>query len=172
MVKLYIDFNTDKRKNAANSLEKKIKLVNYNVYGKTLHNFRKRINVRLINNAKGYQKYVSKPSFVSQKKCSKNFVTIHETKPILTLNKPIYAGLSILGLSKLLMYDFHYGYIKRNYDAKLLFTDTGSLVYEIETEDIYEDFYEGKNLFGFTNYPEDSIELYSKFFDFFRKIYW
>ena len=58
------------------------------------------------------------------------------------------------------MYEFHYKYIKRKFDAKLLFTDTDSLVYEIKTEDVYEDFYQDKNLFDFSDYP-----LNSKFFD-------
>ena len=58
------------------------------------------------------------------------------------------------------MFEFHYKYIKSTFDAKLLFTDTDSLVYEIKTEDIYEDFYQDKNLFGFSDHPLDS-----KFFD-------
>ena len=90
----------------------------------------------------------------------KIFVAIHEIKPVLTLNKPIYVGFSILNLSKLLMYEFHYKCIKSKFNAKLLFTDTDSLVYEIKTEDVYEDFYQDKNLFDFSDYPLDS-----KFFD-------
>ena len=78
----------------------------------------------------------------------------------MTLNRPIYVGFSILDLSKVLMYEFHYKYIKSKFDAKLLFTDTGSLVYEIKTEDAYEDFCQDKNLFYFSDYPLDS-----KFFD-------
>ena len=78
-LKKYIDFNTDKRKNAANSFEKDIfKLMNDIVYGKTMENLRKRVNVRLINNARNYKKYGSKPSFLSQKIFSENFVAIHE----------------------------------------------------------------------------------------------
>ena len=118
-------------------------------------NLRKRINVTLANNAKDYIRYISKPSFVSQKIFNKNFVVIHETKPVLTLDKLIYEGFSILDLSRLLMYDFHYKCIKRKYDAKLLFTDTYSLVYETETEDVYEDFYKDKNLFDFSDYTQD-----------------
>ena len=72
-----------------------------------MKNLRKRINVRLINNAGDYKKYVSKPNFVSRKIFSNNFVAIHEIKPVLTLDKPIYVGFSILDLSKLLMYEFH-----------------------------------------------------------------
>ena len=155
-LKKYIDFNTDKRKNAANSFEKDFfKLMNHTVFGKTMENLRKRINVKLVNNAKNYVRSISKPSFVSQKLFSKNVVAIHEIKPVLTFNKPIYVGFSILDLSKLLMYEFHYKYIKSKFDAKLLFTDTDSLVYEIKTEDVYEDFYRDKNLFDFSDYPLD-----------------
>ena len=125
MVKKYIDFNTDKRKNAALSFEKNyFKLINNSVFGKTMENLRKVINVKLVNNAKDYVRSISKPSFVSQKMFSKNLVSIHEIKPVLTLNKPIYVGFSILDLSKLLMYKFHYNYIKSKFDGKLLFTNT------------------------------------------------
>ena len=93
---------------------------------------------------------------------SKNFVAIHETKPVLTLNKPIYVGFSILDLSKLLMSEFHYKYIKSKFDAKLFFTDTDSLVYEIKTKDDYEDFYQDKNLFDFSDYPLSSLILLIK----------
>ena len=93
-------------------------------WGKTRENLRKIINVTLVNNAEDYRKYVSKPSFVPQKIFSKNLVAIHEIKPVLTLNKPVYVGFSILDLSKLLMYEFHDKFIKSKYDAKLLFTET------------------------------------------------
>ena len=100
--------------------------MNNSVFGKTMENLRKRIKVRLINDAKDYIKYTRKPSFVSQKIFNKSFVAIHEIKPVLTLDKPIYAGFSILDLSKFLMYKFHYKYIKRKYNANLLFTNTES----------------------------------------------
>ena len=125
-----------------------------------MENLRKRISLKLVNNAKDYVRCISQPSFVSQKIFSKNFVAIHEIKPVLTLNKPIYVGFSILDLSKLLMYEFHYKYMKSKFDAKLLFTDTDILVYEIKTEDVYVDFYQDKNLFDFSDYPFNS-----KFFD-------
>ena len=86
----------------------------------------------MVNNAKDYVKCISKPSFVSQKIFNKDFVAIQEIKPVLTLNKSIYVGYSILVLSKLTMYEFHYKYIKSKFDAKLLFIDTDSLVYELE----------------------------------------
>ena len=71
----------------------------------------------------------------------KNCAAIHEIKPVLMLDKPIYARLSVLDLSKWQMYDFHYNFIKKNFDAELLFTETGSLTYEIKPEDVYEEFF-------------------------------
>ena len=147
MVKKCIDFNTGKRKNAPNSFEKDFfKLMNNSVFGKTMENLRKRISVKLVNNDKDYFKCINRPSFVSQKIFSKNFAAIHELKPVLTLNKPIYPEFSILDLIKYLMDESHYKYIKSKSDAKLLLTDTGSLVYEIKTEDVYEDFDQDTNV--------------------------
>ena len=160
-LKKYINFNTHKRKNAANSFEKDfLKLMNNSVFGKTMENLRKRINVELINNEKDYVKCVSRPNLISQKVFSINFVAIHKIKPVLTLNKLIYVGFTILELSKSLMYEFYYNYIQYKFDAKLLFTDADSLVYEIKTKDVYEDFYLDKDLFDFSNYP-----VKSTFFD-------
>ena len=69
-------------------------------------------------------------------------MAVHKIKEVLTLNRPVYVGICILDLSKTLMYDFHYNCIKEKYGnkAKLLFTDTDSLTYEIEAEDVYKDF--------------------------------
>ena len=75
---------------------------------------------------------------------------------LLILNKPIYVGFTVLNLSKWLMYDFHYNFIKKNFSAKLLFTDTDSLTYEIKSENIYKEFYKWKDLFDFINYSKDS----------------
>ena len=104
------------------------------VYGKAMENLKKIINIRLVNNAKDYKKYVSKPSFVSQNIFSENFVAIPEIKSVLTLDKPIYVGFSILDLSKYFMYDFHFKYAKTKHEAELLFTDTDSLVCEIKNK--------------------------------------
>ena len=116
----------------------------------------------MINNTKDYNKSVSKPSFVSQKIFSENFVAIHEIKQVMTSNTPIYEEFSIPDLNRLLMYEFHYNYIKAKYNnyAKLLFKDTDSLIYEIKTDDIYEGSYEDKDLFDFSDYSKDE-----KFFD-------
>ena len=125
-----------------------------------MENLRERINFNLVNNAKDYVRYISKLSFVSKKIFNKIFFAIHEIKPVLVLNKQVYVGFIILDLSKYLMYEFHYKYIKSKFNANLLFTDTDSLVYEIKTEVVYKDFLENKNLFDFSDYS-----LNSKFFD-------
>ena len=85
-------------------------------------------------------------------------MAVHEIKDTLTLNRPVYVGMCILDLSKTLMYDFHYKYIKEKYGDKvrLLFTDTDSLTYEIEAEDVYQDFWNDKDMFDNSDYPVSS----------------
>ena len=132
-MKKYIDFSTEKRKNAINDFEKDFfKLMINSVYGKTMENLRKRINVRLVSNARDVLKYTRRPTYITHKMFDENYAAIHETKPILMLNKPIYVGFTTLDLSKWKMYDFHYNFIKKNFDAELLITDTDSLIYEIK----------------------------------------
>ena len=141
-MKKYIDFNTEKRKNATNDFEKDFfKLMINSVYGKTMENLRKRINVRFVNNEKDFLKYTSKPTYVTHKLFDKDFAAIHEIKPVLMLNKPIYVGFTVLELSKWVMYDFHCNFIKKSFNAELLFTDTDSLTYEIKSENVYEEFF-------------------------------
>ena len=160
-MKKYIDFNTEKRKNVTNDFEKGFfELMIKSVYEKTMENLRKRTNVRLANNEKDFLKYTSRPTHVTHKLFDKDYATIHETKKVLMLNKPIYVGFTVLELSKWMMYDFHYNFIKKNFNAELLFTDTDSLTYEIKSENVYEDFFKWKDLFDFSNYSKDS-----KFFD-------
>ena len=138
-MKEYVEFNTKKRQESTDEFNKSFfKLLINCAYGKSMENIRKRINVRLINDSKEYLKCVSKPNFISQKIFDKNFVAIHCIKTVLTLNKPIYLGFCILEPSKLLMYKFHYDYVCKTFDAKLLFTDTDSLVYEIKIDSVYE----------------------------------
>ena len=104
-----------------------------------MENIRKRVDVRLVTDENKLLKWVSKPSYVSSKIFNENLVAVHKIKETLTLNRPAYVGMCILDLSKILMYDFHYNSIKNKYEdkAKLLFTDTDSLTYEIEAEDVY-----------------------------------
>ena len=121
-----------------------------------MENFRKRINVRLVNNAKDFLKYSNKPTYITHKIFGKDYAATHEIKPVLILNKPTYVGFTVLDLSKWKMYDFHYNFIKKNFDAELLFTDTDSLTYEIKSENVYEKNFKWKDLFHFSNYSKDS----------------
>ena len=123
-----------------------------------MENLRKRIDVRLVTDEKKPDKLTSKPTYVSSKIFNENLMAVHKIKETLTLNRLAYVGMCILDLSKTLMYDFHNGYIKRMYGnkAKLLFTGTDSLTYEIETEDVYKDFWNDKDMFDNSNYPENS----------------
>ena len=104
----------------------------------TMENLRKKISVRLVSNAKDYLKYISKPTFISQKVFNKIVAAIHGIKPVSVLNKPIYVGFTVLEVNKPLMYYFHYNFFKKKVDADLLFTDTDSLTYEIKSKDVYE----------------------------------
>ena len=85
-------------------------------------------------------------------------VAVHRIKVTLTLSRPPYVDMCILDLSKSLMYDFHYNYIKQKYSSKvkLLFADTDSLTYEIKAEDVYQDFSSDKDTFDNSDYPENS----------------
>ena len=127
-----------------------------------MENLRKRVDVRLVTNEKQLSKLTSKPTYVCSKIFNENLVAVHKIKETLTLNRPAYVGMCILDLSKTLMYEFHYNYIKNQYGqkAKLLFTDTDSLAYEIETDDIYKDFWNDKEKFDNSDYPQ-----YHKYFD-------
>jgi len=164
-MKKYIDFNTEKRKQAKNEFEKDFfKLMNNSVFGKTMENVRKRINVKLITDEEKFTRYVSKPTFINGKIFNENLVAVHCTQEKIKLNKPVYVGFSILDISKTLMFDFHYGFIKQKYGnrAKLLFTDTDSLCYEIATNDIYRDMYHNNNLFDLSDITD---EKFKNFYD-------
>ena len=110
-----------------------------------MENLQKRINVRLVNNEKDFLKYTSRPNHITHKIFNNNCAAIHEIKPVLMLNKPIDVGYTVLDLSKWKMYDFHYDFVKKNFDAEFLFTDTDSFTYEIISEDVYEEFLKVKN---------------------------
>ena len=158
-LKKYIDFNTNKRTLSKNDFEKNFfKLMNNSVFGKTMENLRKRVDVRLVTNKEKLLKLSSKPSYVSSKIFNENLVAIHKIKETLLMNRPAFVGACILDLSKTFMYDFHYNYIKCKYGdkAKLLFTDTDSLTYEIETPDAYADFFDNKDIFDNSDYNKKS----------------
>ena len=138
----YIRKNTELRKVAANSFEKDFfKLMNNSVFGKTIENIRKRRNIILIDDRKKAVKLTSRPNFDRATIFDKNLIAVHMKKTEVYFNKPVYVGQAILDLSKTLMFDFHYNYIKKKYKnkAELMFTDTDSLLYQIHTDDFYKD---------------------------------
>ena len=149
-----IGFNTEKRTNPTNSFEKDFfKLMINSVYGKTMENLRKSINVRVVNNKMGFLKYTSRPTHITHKTFGKHYASIHEIKPVLTYNKPIYVGFTVLELSKWLMYDFHYNFIKNILMVNCyLLTQTVLLM---KSEDICEESFKQKHVFDFSNYPRD-----------------
>ena len=113
-MKKYIDFSTQRRTNVADSFEKDFfKLMINSAYGKTVENLRK-IYVRLVNNEADFLKYTSRPTHITHQILDKNYIAFPEIKPVLTLNKPIHVGFTVVELSKWLMYDFHYNFIKKN----------------------------------------------------------
>ena len=123
-----------------------------------MENLRKRVNVKLVTDEKKLDKLASKPTYVSSKIFNEDLMAVHKIKEAPTLNRPACVGMCILDLSKTLMYEFHYQYIKKKYGdrAKLLFTDTDSLTYEIETEDACQDFWNDTDKFDNSDYPKKS----------------
>ena len=158
-LKKNIALNTDLRTVAKNEFEKDFfKLMNNSVFGKTMENIRNRVDIKLVNDKKQAEKLSAKPNFNHCNIFSEDLVAIHMKKTKLVFNKPVYLGMCMLDLSKTLMYDFHYNYIKRKYGdkAKLLLTDTDSTMYEIQTEDFYRDISaDVKYRFDTSNYPPD-----------------
>ena len=122
-----------------------------------MENLRNRVNVELVTTEKRLLKLTKSPSFNHFRIFTPNIAAVNSKKTTLYLNRPIYAGFTILELSKVLMFDFYYNYIKKNYGsrAKLLFTDTDSLCLEVKTEDIYADMASDAHLFDFSEYPRD-----------------
>ena len=88
--------------------------MNNSIFGKTMESLRKRVDVRLVTNEKKLDKIITKLTYVSSKIFNENLMSVHKIKETLTLNRLAYLGMCILDLSKMLMYDFHYNYIKRS----------------------------------------------------------
>ena len=153
----YIALNTELRTAAANEFEKDFfELMKNSVFSKTMENFRNRVDIKLVNNKKQAEKLSAKPNFNHCNIFSEDLVAIHMKKTKLVFHKPVYLGMCILDLIKTLMYYFHYNYVKQKYGdkAKLLFTDTDSLMYEIQKEDFYKDVSaDVKRRFDTSDYP-------------------
>ena len=166
----YIAFNTSERAKAKNDFEKDFfKLMSNACFGKTMENVRGHLDLTFISsnaawgsnatkNDRTIMRKLASPLYQGHIIYNADLAAIKRKKKKITLNKPIYAGLTILDQSKLHMYDFHYDFIKPKYGekAKLLFTDTDSLTYLIETDNFYEDMWAHKELYDLSGYPKDS----------------
>ena len=162
-LKPYIDYNTELLKQAeeSNKIKKQsIKLRNNTIFGKSVENPMNTFNVKVLSDYRKYLKWSNKPAFRREKQLPNWLIVIRKNK---WLNKPTHIGKSILELSKVLVYDFHYNYIKNKYDnkAELLLTYADSLIKEIETENLYEDLCKDKELFYFSNYWKKSNYYYN-----------
>ena len=158
-LKKYIDINTELRKKASNDFEKDFfKLMNNVVFGKTMENARKHRDIKLVKADCKRNKLVSELNYHTMKLIEENLSIIEMKKVKVKMNKPIYSGLSILEISKTIMYEFWYDYMKRKYGdmVKLRYTDTDSLVMNIKTKDFYKDIAQDvQERFDTSNYSVD-----------------
>ena len=141
-LKPYIDMNIDLRKDAKNEFQKDFfKLMNNSMFGKTMENVRNHRDIKLVTTNAKRRKYASEPNFMTSKCFSEDLMAIEMRKTKLMMNKPVYLGQAILDISKTLMYEFYYDYIKPKYGdkVKLCYMDTDSFILHIQTEDFYMD---------------------------------
>ena len=134
--------NTELRKAAKNDFEKDLfKLMNNSVFGKMMENIRKHRDIKLVTTDKKRSKLVSEPNYHTINLISEDLSIIEMKKTKVKMNKPIYLGLSILEISKTLMYKFWYDYMKPKYNdnVKLCYMDTDSFIMNIKTNDFYKD---------------------------------
>ena len=154
----YISLNTERRKQAKNAFEKDFfKLMNNSIFGKTMENVRNRVDFELVHTEKRLKKLTARPRFHRIRHFNKDLVGVQCLRSVIKLNKPIYIGFCILDISKTLMYDFHYNVIRKRYQnrAELCFTDTDSLLYHIQTEDIFADMAEDIDKYDTSDFNKD-----------------
>ena len=141
-LKTYIDMNTELRMEAKNDFENDFfKLMNNFVFGKTVENVKNHRDIKIVTTNKQRNKYASEPNYHRTKQISENLLIMEMKKTEVKMNKPLYLGQAILDISKTLMYEFWYDYIKLKYGdkARLCYMDSDSFIIYIETEDFYED---------------------------------
>ena len=157
-LKPYIDLNTRFRQQALSKFEYDFaKLMNNSFFGKTCEDVRKYKDIRIVIDGKKAQKLINKPTYNRSKRYNENMAAIQLIKQVVNLNKPRYIGMTILNLSKIIMYDFHYNFILTTFPGKkLLFTDTDSFCYEIQTNKNIPEEFKRSGLIDFSNYPTDS----------------
>ena len=158
ILKPYIEFNTEKRKNARNDFEKDIfKLLNNAVFGKTMEDKRKHLDFEIVSDERRFMKCVNNPSFKHSHIINENLVGVEKQKPKLKLDKPIFIGMSILDLSKQHMYKFYFDVMKPKYgdNIRMVYTDTDSFVFHTKTDDIYQDLKEINDEMDFSGYDKN-----------------
>ena len=163
----YIRLNTELRKKATSGFEKDLfKLMNNSVFGKTMENLRKRVDVKLVRAGEDdrLRRLIASPSYARANIFDDDLAAIQMHKSRLVLNRPVYVGMSVLDLSKHLMYDFYYNQLKKQYGehCQLLYTDTDSLLLEIRTENVYEDMGASAGLYDTSDYPKDHPQYSAK----------
>ena len=139
MDEVYIMLNTRLRKDAKNEFEKDFfKFMNSSIFGKTMKNIRNHKDMKLVTSDKEYSKYVMKPNFKDGFPFSKHLFAVEMGKTKIMMNKPVYLGQAILVLSKMLMHEFHYDYMRPNYDSKvkLCYMDTDSFITKTLSKEI------------------------------------
>ena len=154
----YIDFNTKQRKNATNEFEKDFyKLMNNAVFGKTMESLRNRVNVHLVMDPVRFKKLAVRPTLRQAEIINHDLVMVKLARPHIIMEKPIYVGFCVLELSKVTMYEFHYDHIVDKYgqNARLLYTDTDSFIYHIQTEDLYDDMARDIDIYDTSNFDRD-----------------
>ena len=165
-LKRYIDFNTARRNEGTNEFHRNFyKLMNNSIFGKTMENVENRVDIKLLthfesrNRKMGAEALIAKPNFKSAKIFSDSLVAVEMKVVEIHYEKPLYVGFCVLEISKHVMYEFYYNFLKAKYGDRicLLYTDTDSLIVSIKTVNVYNDMKDNVNKFDTSNYPESNI---------------
>lgn len=162
-LKSYIELNTKMRAKATNDFEKELyKLLNNAIFGKSMENVRSRVDIRLRNKwdgRGGARELIARPNFKRNTIFDENLVAIEMSQTSILMNKPISVGMAILDISKVVMYEYYYDFLKPKYGSniELAYTDTDSFIVQVKTDDFYSDMKENLERYDTSDYPEDNI---------------
>lgn len=162
-LKAYIILNTKMRAKATNDFEKNLyKLLNNAIFGKCMENLRCRVDIRLStkwDGRYGAGALIAKPNFKKSTIFDENLVAVELEKTSILMDKPISVGMAILDISKVVMYEYFYNFLKKKYGSNvcLAYTDTDSFVLEVKTDDFYADMKHNLERYDTSDYPENNI---------------